>query len=368
MNAANPESASSGDSGPSSGAGPARGVEIGDLETSGLTLRAMADGTIVATAQRVTVRRARTRTLSGAIDIATAVLTGVRARLSAGSSAQPPDLLEMSADKVRIEGMNAIINRMPPFRATHTPALHVDAMAELDGDIRAVITDALWIIDAEITASIVKGRIDFNRVIVEHIGPNSTMGIGPTGIHVTAPHRARVNLITFGAQPMPGVSLHAAGAPRSRVRDRGRLDLAPFIQAVFASAPGHPMARLADARLRGPLHRTRLSGELRMGNGRLGTATHSIVLTGREGGKNRIELSSLAIGKRLIVRAPQLAAASATLAVADKVLTTVAISAALDLHVIGMQEGANDTGSRAIAVAISEATLEHVRLAPGEST
>ncbi len=366
MSAANPDSATADDSGPSPRPGLTHGVEIGALETAGLTLRAMADSTIVATARRVTVRQVRARTQAGAIDIATAVLTDVRARLSAFPLAQPPELLELSADQVRVEGMNGVINMMPPVRATRSRAVLVDAIAGLDGEVRAFVTDALWIIDAEIVAPIVRGLIDFNRVIVEHVGPNSTMSVGPTSIHVDAPHRARIELLAFGARPVPGVSLHNADvSARTRARDRGCLELAPFIQSVFASAADQPIARLTDSRLRDALRRTRLSGELRMGDGSLGTGTHHVVLTGRDGSRNRIELSSLAVGQRLIVRAPQFAAASAVFAVSDMTLTTGTVSAALEVHLIGMQDNEpSDGGSRAISVAISEATLERVKLAP----
>jgi len=343
-------------------------AEIGALETSGLAIRALPDGTMVATAQRVSVRELRARTRLGAVDIARVVFTGVIAHLSA-SVAGSRELIDLSADEIRIEALNGIVNDVPSPSAALSLAVLVDAIGDLDGIVRAFITDALWIIDAEIVVPVARGRIDFNRVIVEHIGPNSTMSIDPGGIHVRAPHRARVDLFAFENRDVPGVSSSAASGVRSRARDRGRLDLAPFIRAVFAAPRDRPLLRLADSRLNKPLQRTRVSGELRMGDGSLGTPTHCIALTGRAQGKNNIELSSAAVGRRLIVRMPQLAATSAVFAISDKTLTTGAVSAALDVHLIGIdEERSNDGGSAAIAVAVHEATVQRVKLAASVST
>jgi hypothetical protein len=331
-------------------------ADVGTLETSGVTIRPLPDGTVSASAERVAVRQFRARVEWGAVDIAEAVLTGVLARLSMSSPSQQPELIEMSADHIRVGGTNCIVNEWPAVKRTEASALDADALIDMDGVLRAFVTDALWIIDAEIVIPVVQGRIDFDRVIVEHVGPNSSMRIGPTGIHVDAPHRARIDLLAFAMRDVAGVSPRAAGASG----DRGRLELAPFVRAAFAAPAGEPVARLADSRLDGALQRTRLSGELRMGNGALGTATRRVVLTGREQGSNRFEVSSLAVGQRVIVRAAHFMADSGAFAVADRVLTTGRVSAELEAHLINLHGNAD---SPAIAVAIQQATFERVRVA-----
>jgi len=272
--------------------------------------------------------------------------------------------VEVAADEVRVEGMNAFIHEAPIAAIGQSDGMRLEALAGLDGLVRAFVTDALWIIDAEIVVPIAQGVIDFNRVVVEHIGPNSSMSVGPCSIHVDAPHRARIDLFTFGKGGVPGASPEAPGPSPSRSRDRGRLELAPFLQALLGAPRDEPFARLADADLERAVRGTRVAGELRLGDGALGTATHHVVLTRCSEGKNQIEVASAALGERLVVRTPALAASAATLAIGRRMLNTGALNAAVDVHLIAKDdERGSGTSARALAIAVRDATLHDVRLA-----
>jgi hypothetical protein len=334
--------------------------DAGAVETTGLALHEHADGTMRITAQRCALRQLDLRAEARAVDIASMVVTGLAARFTRMKENEPARLLEASAEEVRVEGMNGFVDAVPTRAAGQGDGLRLEALAGLDGLVRAFVTDALWIIDAEIVVPLAQGVIDFNRVIVEHIGPNSSMSVGPRSIHIDAPHRARIDLVAFGGNGVPGASLEAAGPSRSR-RDRGRLHVAPFLQGMLGALPDERRASLA-AGLEGPLLGTRLAGDLQLGDGALGTAAHHMVLTGRAAGKNRIEVASAALGERIVVRVPAFAASAATLAIGGATLETGTLSAVVELHLI-TKDGQGESGkSRALALAVRAATLHAVRL------
>jgi hypothetical protein len=295
-----------------------------------------------------------------AVDVASLAVTGLVARSTPG---EPARLLEAAAEEVRIEGMNAYVDEAPIDMAAQGGGLRLDALAGLDGTLRAYLTDALWIIDAEIVVPLAQGVVDFNRVVVEHIGPNSSMSVGPRSIHIDAPHRKPIDLFTFDERVFAGAMPEATGASRSR-GDRGRLEIAPLLQALLGAPRDTPLVRLADPALERPLRSARVAGELQLGDGALGTAAHHVVLTGRAAGSNRIEVASPALGERVVVRAPALAASAATIAVGARVLSIGSVTASLEVHAIAQKrEGASGTAARALAVAIRNATLHGLRLA-----
>ena len=102
-----------------------------------------------------------------------------------------------------------------------------------------------------------------------------------------------------------------------RARDRGRIDLLPFLHALLESPPGQPLARPADPNLSGALARTRVKGEVQLGDGTLARGGQRIELAGRAAGKNRCTLDSPSIAQRLVIGVPQFAATAASLALPD---------------------------------------------------
>ena len=125
-----------------------------------------------------------------------------------------------------------------------------------------------------------------------------------------------------------------------------------------------PLVRLADPKLERPLRGARVAGELRLGDGALGTTACNVILTGRAAGRNRVEVASAALGERVVLRAPALAASAATLAIGHGVVSTGALDAALDVNAIAKaDERPHGTAPLALAVAIREATLRDVKYA-----
>jgi hypothetical protein len=223
------------------------------------------------------------------------------------------------------------------------------------------VKDALWFADADVAVPIRQGAIDFNAIVIENVGPNSLMGVSPAGIHVTGPAgQVRVPLVAFPSPP-PGVSFGTAGGfPFSR-GDRGRIDLLPFLHALLESPPGQPLARPADPNLSGALARTRVKGEVQVGDGTLARGGQRIELVGRAAGKNRCTLDSPSMAQRLVIRVPQFAATAASLALPGRELRVAALDAIVEAHVLGHD---SPPGSPGILLSIELAKLHDVAMVP----
>jgi hypothetical protein len=196
----------------------------------------------------------------------------------------------------------------------------------LAGRIEALITDAHWALDADVTVPIEHGRIDFNRVTVEHIGPDSSMGLSPMGLYVDAPN-GRTYLYLLSASHVPGAHFERRGGSLfgARVGDRGALELRPLIEGLLSGMTlGSPAHDAQDQ-----LDRTRLSGTLQLGDGALGADPNEITLAGRAQGRNRITLTAEVVGREVTARLPEFSASGARLEAFGKRVTCGAITAAL---------------------------------------
>jgi hypothetical protein len=342
--------------------GSLRFVEAGALEIGGLSLAAMPDGGFRVRMERLTVRQLAGRMPSASLVVGSAVLTGVVADVRPSPHA-PTELLALSVREITADDVQLVIHEIPDVSRTGAARLRLDALDDLDGIVRAFITDALWFVDAEIVVPIVDGRIDFRGVDVEHIGPNSTLSIGPTGVHVDAPHGARVDLLVFDhLQDSTGLPRTAGTSPA--FVDQGVLELRAFIESMANAAPNQPIARVADPNLAAPLQRARLTGELRLGDGALGSDTHHVVLTGRGEDRNRVDVSSPALAQQVILRMPTLAASSGTFGLGDKSVGTSAVSAAAEVRLVARTGERPPTGGkrRALEIVLSHVTLRDVAL------
>ncbi len=341
--------------------GPMR-VEFSTLQVSGLVLEAVGDGVATVSVERLAVAQVQARGASTSIDVADAVLTGIVARLSSAAGDAPAELVDLAVREIRMEGVEGML-AMPRRRAASSAGLRLEALDGLDGLLRAFVTDALWFVDAAIKVPVVNGRIDFNDVDVDHVGPDSTLGFDARGVHAAAPSGRRIDLLVFNGLNAPA-AFGRAGGSGSGAGDRGELQLRPLVEAMLQAPPNAPVARLADAGLQGAIQRTSLAGELRMGDGALGSADQHVVLAGREQGKNRLELSSPALGQRVIVRIADLAASSAAFALAGERLTTGALAAVVEVHAIGIDgEGdTRDAGAR-LALSIGRSSVQQLKLA-----
>ena len=162
-------------------------------------------------------------------------------------------------------------------------------LAAADGILRAEIVDAHLLFDADVTVPIRQGRIDFRDATVEHVGPDSRMGVSRLGIHVDAPN-GRSYLYQFSSAPVAGVDYE----------QRGGLQLQPFIEWLMRQPLGGPSHGLTEqARLL--FDRTAVSGEVQLGDGPFAAPFAQAGFVGRSQGRNVVRLQSQAVGRGLTV-------------------------------------------------------------------
>lgn len=342
------------------------GVDLAcaSLATQGLAITATPEGRCTLVAERVVAQGVRGVIAHATVEIAEMTLADVRSEIVPVAGA--PALASFNARTLTLEGLQAALAR-EAFAATGPVAeVRLDALAALEGLVHAFVTNALWFVDADISVPVRQGAIDFNDVEIEHVGPNSTLGVSPAGIHVEGPAKQRrMPVVTFGAPPPPGVSF-ATDSRLPFVRsDRGRLDLLPFLQALLEAPRDAPVARPADASVAGALLRTRLRGELQLGDGVLARGDQRVELAGRAAGKNRCTLDSPSLAQRLVIRVPEFAAGATAFVLPGREVRTAALTAAVEVHVLGAEAPANSAG---MVLSIAQATLHDVTLAAPAAT
>ncbi len=207
-------------------------------------------------------------------------------------------------------------------------------LAAANGTIRAEIVDAHLLFDADVTVPIRQGRVDFNDATVEHVGPDSRMGVSRLGIYVDAAN-GRSYLYQFPSTPVVGVEFEKRGAlPGPWAMKRGTLQLQPFVEALLRQGLGAQHAGITgQSRLL--LDRTALSGDLRLGDGKLAAPGLQTDLVGAAQGRNAIVLRSEAVGRGLTAEIATLSGRQAVLEVGptrvgcDEVTGTVVVRLAV---------------------------------------
>jgi len=337
------------------------GVELAcaSLASRGLTTTAQPDGHVAIAAASVVAEGVRASVAGATIEIAQITLDEVRAEVMPVAGA--PVLASFTVQRLAVERLQAALPR-GAIAAGQPQPVRLDPLAALDGLVHAFVTDALWFVDADVTVPIRRGTIDFNAVEIEQVGPNALLGVSPTGIHVTGPAgQVRVPVVAFGPSPPPGVAVGTAGGFPFARGDRGRIDLLPFLQALLAAPPGQPLARPADPELSGALARTRLTGEVQLGDGTLARGGQRVDLAGRDAGKNRCTLESPSVAQRVVITLPQLHASAAAWSLPGRELRTAAVEAVVEAHVLGT---AAPAGSPGVMLSIAEAVLREVAVLP----
>lgn len=221
----------------------------------------------------------------------------------------------LTAGELRLEGLRlqatlgladllAVARR---HAAATAPVL--DALRNTEGRVQAFVTDAAWILDATVTVPIHQGRIDFDDVDVDHLGPDSSMGLSAGGLYVDAPLQqlGRRFLYLFTTALPAGLQVeqrHSGSAV-----DRGAVDL-PALVAALLQSPQAPGRWTNEDAQRAALSRSRVAGELQLGEGDLqvgdGALGAGLRFTGHAQGANRVALSSPALDQSVTLRVPQL--------------------------------------------------------------
>jgi hypothetical protein len=185
--------------------------------------------------------------------------------------------------------------------------------------------------DAEVTVPIRHGQIDFNDATVEHVGPDSRMGVSRLGLYVDAPN-GRSYLYQFASAPLMGVEFERRGALLSPwVSERGKLQLQTFAEALLRQAGGGQGQGLTQqARLL--LERTALSGEVQLGDGLFAVPGAQARTEGSGDGLNAIGLHSEAVGSGLTFEMASLSARDAMARLAGIDLRCDKITARLKLQ------------------------------------
>lgn len=244
---------------------------------------------------------------------------------------------EATLDNVTIEGPV-----VPPLPAKDgTPhagdAWSLAPLATADGTLRGEIVDAHLMFDAKVTVPIRRGVVDFNAATVEHVGPDSRMGVSKMGIYVDAAN-GRSYLYQFAATPVAGVSFERRGPlPGPWASDRGSLQLQAFMEAMLQRGPAGAASAVTDqARLL--LGRTAAGGELQLGDGKFAAPGVQGELTGRTAGRNRLRLHSEAVGRGISIAMDALSLRQVALAAGPMRLACDEITGSLTLR-LSVQDG-----------------------------
>jgi hypothetical protein len=204
-------------------------------------------------------------------------------------------------------------------------------LAAADGTIRAQIVDAHLLFDADVTVPIRQGRIDFKEASVEHVGPDSRMGVSRLGLYVDAPN-GRSYLYQFSSPPVAGVEYERRGALLGPwVTDRGSLRLQAFGEWLLRQPLGG-QANCVTEQARLLLDRTAVSGDVRLSDGRFAAPGVQADVVGRAEGRNVVRLHSQAVGRGLTGEMPSLSVRNAVLGLGETRIDCDQLAGALTLQ------------------------------------
>ena len=338
------------------------GVELGAtgqdasnrLSLDGVTFASNADGTLVIGIRRF--EAASLRITSGPLVMEVGRLTLRQlvghVRVDQGmprlSSLQAADA-ELSGVKVHgplifsrepKEHLHALHVQSGPSRTGDTAAAEAAAsawclspLAAADGRIRGEIVDAHLLFDADVTVPIRRGNVDFNEATVEHVGPDSRMGVSRLGLYVDAPN-GRSYVYQFSSAPIAGVEFERRDAWLGAwVANRGNLRLQAFAEGLLRQARRGPGGGFTEeARLL--FDRTALSGDVQLSDGRFAAPGLEVDFVGRADGRNGIRLHSEAVGRGLTIEMTSLSVRNAVLNASDMRLACHELTGALVLRVL----------------------------------
>lgn len=230
-------------------------------------------------------------------------------------------------------------------------------LATAEGTLRAEIVDAQLLFDADVTVPIRQGGIEFRDTTVAHVGPDSRMGVSRLGVYVDAPN-GRSYLYQFSSAPVAGVEYERRGAMLGPwVTHRGSVRLQEFGESLLRQGrAAHGPGFTEQSRLL--FDRTAVSGEVRLGDGRLAAPGLQAELAGRAAGRNAVRLHSEAVGRGLTIDMAALSVQQLALKLGHAQLACDEIAGVLALRLF--VEGAQ----LRFAFQLPQATLSGVRLSP----
>lgn len=205
------------------------------------------------------------------------------------------------------------------------------ALATADGTLRAEIIDAHLLFDADVTVPIRQGQIEFKDATVEHVGPDSRMGVSRLGLYVDAPN-GRSYLYQFSSAPVDGVEYEQRGALLGPwVTDRGRLRLQPFGESLLGQPEGAPALCFTE-QARQLFGRTAVSGDLQLGDGKLAVPGVQAEFTGRAERRNLVRIHSEAVGRGLTLEMGALSVRNAVLGAGEPQMRCEEVTGAITLR------------------------------------
>jgi hypothetical protein len=212
--------------------------------------------------------------------------------------------------RVTVHGPVAFPAQTPGEAASATWSL--GPLAAADGTVRAQIVDAHLMFDADVTVPVRQGQIDFNHATVEHVGPDSRMGVSKLGLYVDAPN-GRSYLYQFSSAVVAGVEYERRGALLGPwITERGKLRLQEFGEALLRQGRATAGPGFTDqARLL--LDRTSVSGEVQLGDASFAAPGVQAELVGRAEGRNAVRLHSEAVGRGVTLELASLSVRKAVL-------------------------------------------------------
>ena len=221
-----------------------------------------------------------------------------------------PGLVSLDAAGAELSGVKA--EGPLVFSPQLTGGWSLAPLAAADGTIRAQIVDAHLLFDAEVTVPISHGQVNFGDAAVEHVGPDSRMGVSRLGLYIDAAN-GRSYLYQFPSTPVAGVQYERRGAMLGPwVTDRGSLQLQEFVEGLLRQGPGgHGPGLTEQARLL--LDRTALAGDVQLSDGRFAAPGVQADLVGRAEGRNAVRVHSQAVGGGFTVEMPSLSVRHALL-------------------------------------------------------
>ena len=329
-------------------------LKFGELRTSGVSWEVEPGGmSRTLRVDRLAVQDVDVQSAAGSLRASTVELSNVVVRApwsrSAPGPQDPPSTVVV--EELRLKDASVATAASPPKSGGAPGHWRLEPLAALDGTLHADIVDAAWIFDADVTIPIASGRVDFNRATVEHIGPDSSMGISRMGVYVDAPN-GRTYLFLLTATHVPGVRFErrSGGLLPGWSGDRGAVDLRPLLECVLT---GMPLGTLATG-VRDMVSRTSVRGELRLGDGVVGDDRHRIVLTGRDQGRNHLAVSLTRSDSGSVLRMPALSAGELRWESSGMVVSAGTLSATLSVRI------GDALAERAVSVSIVELTLRDV--------